>query len=594
MARGLIFALTPAALLPGVLFLISCLQALAAISGNNLDGLIGNNELKFVFVGGKGGVGKTTSSSAIAAQLSLSINQTSKSNKRVLLISTDPAHSLSDAFRMKFSNVPTPILPDLPNLEVMEVNPQETMKKELSSWGDLARELGYDPGGNDEGETAGIGEKIHSFQQWLSGIPGIDEATALSSAIEHIESGRYDMIVFDTAPTGHTLKLLELPQILQVGLEKLEGWQATLWGYWEMIKGLSGGSTGDGVKEKVSRKLKEYKASIGRVSGMITDTLRTRFVVVCIAEYLSISESRRLLGELDRFHVVASHIVVNQLVSDYMEDSELAQLEEYAGAKDGAEGAILEKALASARLTSARRNIQSKYLKELKQCPEVRRVPNPEAPTARTNTRASTEPLLVLEVPLLPREVTGSKAILDFSHLLIGKELEKKSSKSVGVEGERSRKARVAEAEASAEEERNAKASESSSGAAKKKAKKDVDIKAAADGVLAQVMADPELAKMIEENPKLTKIVEETKENPMAALKYMSDPEVAPFVQKAMGKLMGGGSGGGGAGRKGKGKKAKGAGSGAGGPDLSQLGQMLGGLGGLEGLADLGKGKGEL
>merc|ERR1719277_844298 len=104
----------------------------------------------------------------------------------------------------------------------MEVNPAETMNKELATWTELARELGYDPD-DTEGSESSIGGKIYSFQQWLSGIPGIDEATALTSAIEHIESGRYDMIVFDTAPTGHTLKLLELPKILQVGLDN---WKA--------------------------------------------------------------------------------------------------------------------------------------------------------------------------------------------------------------------------------------------------------------------------------------------------------------------------------------------------------------------------------
>merc|ERR1719218_414979 len=136
------------------------------------------------------------------------------------------------------------------------------MKAELAGWVDLAQELGYDPESKEADGGGGIGEKIHSFQEWLSGIPGIDEATALSTAIEHIESGRYDMIVFDTAPTGHTLKLLELPTILQVGLDKLESWQATLWGYWEMIRGFTSGSSSDssGVKERVANKLKEYKA----------------------------------------------------------------------------------------------------------------------------------------------------------------------------------------------------------------------------------------------------------------------------------------------------------------------------------------------
>merc|ERR1719262_2101062 len=96
-----------------------------------------------------------------------------------------------------------------------------------------------------------------------------------------------------------------------------------------MIQNIGSGSgVSSGTKEKVAKKLKDYKASIGRVANMITDSVRTRFVVVCIAEYLSISESRRLLSELDRFKVVASHIVVNQLVTDYLEEDDFKELEE--------------------------------------------------------------------------------------------------------------------------------------------------------------------------------------------------------------------------------------------------------------------------
>jgi len=532
---------TPAVLACLVLpWLVGCDAA-----GNNLDALIQNDNLKFVFVGGKGGVGKTTSSSAIASQLSLAMNQSSGQNRRVLLISTDPAHSLSDAFRMKFSNVPTAIMPDLPNLEVMEVNPSEIMKKELSGWGELAKELGYDPDDNSSTENDGIGEKIYSFQQWLSGVPGIDEATALSSAIAHIESGRYDMIVFDTAPTGHTLKLLELPTILQVGLDKLESWQATLWGYWEMLKGFTSGSGDSGsVKTKVAEKLRAYKASIGRVASMITDKVRTRFVVVCIAEYLSISETRRLLSELDRFGVLASHVIVNQLVTDFLEDSELDALEEFVQSTDRNKP-MLQKALAATKLTSARRKIQSKYLRDLKSCPEVNRVPDSEEPQ-RTNRKAGSDPLGVLEVPLLPREVTGPAEILRFSHLLVGKDISDSSEKSVGIESERSKQARKAELEAAAQAEADSKKKKpevdgQKQGADKKTRKGGPDIAGKAKGFIDGLMKDPELKQMIDANPKLADIVTEVKSNPMAAMKYMSDPEVSPFVEKAMKKMLGSG-----------------------------------------------------
>ena len=120
--------------------------------GNNLDSLIVNKNLKFIFVGGKGGVGKTTSSSAIATQLSFNRKGESliiysysditvgsichkNSNKHdfsintVLLVSTDPAHSLSDAFRSQFGAEPkSPNAADLPNLDVMEIDPSTTVQ----------------------------------------------------------------------------------------------------------------------------------------------------------------------------------------------------------------------------------------------------------------------------------------------------------------------------------------------------------------------------------------------------------------------------------------------------------------------------------
>merc|ERR1712086_853440 len=160
---------------------------------DDMEPILNDHDLKFVFVGGKGGVGKTTSSSALAIQLSY--------DRKVLLISTDPAHSLSDAFRCQFSNEPTTV-PEAPNLDVMEVNPEAGLQDEIAKSADMAAQVGFDE----------LTSKVAEFQEWLTGIPGIDEATALSSVIGLIESGTYDTIVFDTAPTGHTLELRASPE----------------------------------------------------------------------------------------------------------------------------------------------------------------------------------------------------------------------------------------------------------------------------------------------------------------------------------------------------------------------------------------------
>ncbi|KAF4734447.1 hypothetical protein FOZ62_022659 [Perkinsus olseni] len=347
-----------------------------------IDKIVEDPNLKFIFVGGKGGVGKTTTSSAIAMQLAYT--------RKVLLLSTDPAHSLGDAFRTRFGGEPTPV-PGVPNLDVLEINPHTYLAEELYQWGQLANQAGY----ND------LIDNVEKLQDWISGIPGIDEATALSSVVDLLEGGHYDIIVFDTAPTGHTLKLLQLPDILQVGLTKLESWQTSLWQYWQMVKGGNYSQT-EALRKKVTSRIRDYKKGIEKVGRMLKDRMRTTFVVVCIAEYLSIKESQRLLRELHKDQVAVSHVVVNQLVlGDFttlpIDDATIARKGEEALGQ--AQWSIVADALQFCR---ARNSIQQKYLSELCNFPEV----------ADAN-------LSVIQLPLLPYEVTGVPNLLNFSQMLL-------------------------------------------------------------------------------------------------------------------------------------------------------------------------------
>jgi arsenite-transporting ATPase len=312
----------------------------------HLNPLLERKEVKFVFVGGKGGVGKTTTSSSIAIQFSY--------DRKVLLLSTDPAHSLSDAFRLEFTGEPQ-VIPGVPNLSVMEVNPETSLQAEIAQWAKLAADSGFDE----------MLSNVREFQEWLSGVPGIDEATALSNVIGYVESGEYDTIVFDTAPTGHTLKLLQLPQILQLGLDKLNSWQSKLWGYWTAMKGaFSSGAQMQTLQQQVAARLTNYKTGIEKIGVMLKDRQHTNFVVVCIAEHLSINETRRLLRELVRHQVEVSHVIVNQLVVNNLEPQENAELEALlarAQPTEAEEGSLLRRMRASLQLCNARRNIQQKY-----------------------------------------------------------------------------------------------------------------------------------------------------------------------------------------------------------------------------------------
>jgi arsenite/tail-anchored protein-transporting ATPase len=416
----------------------------------SLDSLVSlamHGDLKFVFVGGKGGVGKTTSSSAIATLLA------NCNKRRVLLISTDPAHSLSDAWRQSFHNIPTPVIPssatvstngiqqqqqqqqqqqerdiaaavaaDMGTLDIMEVNPQQTLQSELDEWANVSQQvfpsISQDHSASSSLATSSTNSsstewhfKMNQFQEWLSGVPGIDEATALSSAIQHIESGKYDIIVFDTAPTGHTVKLLALPEILEQGIDQLQSWQTTFWTYWESFKaGMVGSNTMSmsKLKSHVKEKLTRYKHDMRKVSKMLQDQQRTRFIVVCIAEYLSIAETKRLLQELTKNHVVASHIIVNQLVvQDALSQEQLSQLQALAEVGDfSLPQELLHKTIQACRLTTARKQIQERYLKDLKSYTETQSILNG-----------------ICEVPLLAEEITGLDAIQRFAQLLVTRDI---------------------------------------------------------------------------------------------------------------------------------------------------------------------------
>lgn len=542
-----------------------------------------STDLKFIFVGGKGGVGKTTSSSAIATLLA------KYCNKRVLLVSTDPAHSLSDAFRCDFTNDPK--CPGVENLHVMEVDPSDTMEAELKKWMELAKDMHYQDSDNGDDANDEMVTKIKQFQEWLSGVPGIDEATALSSAIQHIESDNYDMIVFDTAPTGHTLKLLGMPEILEAGIEKLQSWQSTLWSYWDVIKGMGSSASVKrmNAKETVGNMLEQYKRRIQKVALMLQDQHRTRFIVVCIAEYLSVSETQRLLRELKKNNVRASHIVVNQLVVDNaLTKEELAELEGLAEVGNlHLSQQLLNKTVHACRLTTARKSIQEKYLGQLKSFPE-------------------TQDILegICELPLLAEEVTGNDALLRFAGYMVrnpptpdslGKSLSAgpkslyddqleslsggaaiedsstwtpskgdevkiidliKSAQYNGIDGvvispldpETNRCGiRIiyeGKTKTLALQQKNLVFLHQAKKAKKAKAltKGDVFTPTMAEqqpvvNKAKALLDDPEIKAMIEGSPKFKDAVEDVLNNPMNVMKYLSDPEMSPLISKAMSKL---------------------------------------------------------
>ncbi|EOR00719.1 ATPase GET3 [Wallemia ichthyophaga EXF-994] len=238
-------------------------------------------------LGGKGGVGKTTTSCSLAIQLA-------KSRESVLLISTDPAHNLSDAFNQKFSKEATNVN-GFDNLSAMEIDPSAALTEMVQS--------------NEDSDSNGL----NSFVQDLAfAIPGVDEAMGFAEIMKYVNSQQYSCIVFDTAPTGHTLRFLSFPTVLSKALEKISSLSGRFGGLINNFTGMMGG--GANAQEDIFAKLESMRTTIDEVNTQFKNADLTTFVCVCIAEFLSIYETERLIQELSTYGIDTSNIVINNLL----------------------------------------------------------------------------------------------------------------------------------------------------------------------------------------------------------------------------------------------------------------------------------------
>jgi arsenite-transporting ATPase len=252
---------------------------------------------KFVFFGGKGGVGKTTVSSAYALKCA-------NAGLDTLVVSTDPAHSTSDVFDQQFDDSPKPV-DGVDRLWAMEIDPEAEVERHLM---ETKRAM-------VDQVSAGLVNEIDRQIEMAHQTPGAYEAALFDRFIDVMqESDEYDRVVFDTSPTGGTLRLLSLPEFLEGWIERL------LLKRKQSVKLFERAAIGNNEPRRmmdgdpIIARLEERKEQF----AFAGDTLRNEasFFLVVNPDELSVRETRRAVDELRDYGLDVRGLVVNKLAPE--------------------------------------------------------------------------------------------------------------------------------------------------------------------------------------------------------------------------------------------------------------------------------------
>ncbi|CAH8827382.1 unnamed protein product [Trichobilharzia szidati] len=335
-----------------------------------IQNVLDSNTLRWIFVGGKGGVGKTTCSCSIAVQMA-------KVRERVLILSTDPAHNLSDAFDQKFSRNPTKVK-GFDNLFAMEIDPNVNL-------GELEEDL---VGSEEAAVSADIRKTIAHL---MTSFPGVDEYMSYTEVFRLVRNMDYSVVIFDTAPTGHTLRLLAFPEAMEKSLSKVVSMKNQFAPFLNQLMSLVGMNSTQGGD--LTNALETRLPIVKEITRQFKDPDQTTFICVCIPEFLSMYETERLVQELTAHDIDVHNVIVNQLLFPNLKSSSSTCDADHESKNNSS-----NEPPTTCRMCLARHRIQSKYLEQILEL---------------------YEDMHVIQLPQLEQEIRGIQSVKEFSELLL-------------------------------------------------------------------------------------------------------------------------------------------------------------------------------
>jgi len=245
--------------------------------------------LKLILFGGKGGVGKTTCACAAALYLA--------ENFKTLLFSTDPAHSIADSLGVNIGDRITEVK-GIRNLSALEVNAEKALSKFKTEHENQIKRI-VETGTNLDAEDI---DSVFALP-----IPGMDEVMGFKTMADLVDEAKFDKCIVDTAPTGHALRLLTSPRLLDDWVKVMAKMR---WKYRYVVETFAGKYNPDESDDF----LLTLKKAVKRIEGLLRDRSRCEFIAVTIPEDMAILETERLISRLAKYGIKVGQLIINSVL----------------------------------------------------------------------------------------------------------------------------------------------------------------------------------------------------------------------------------------------------------------------------------------